>query len=207
MKRWSIGAIAAVSAALAAGTLLMTGPADPSTVRSAEHIDKADDAEDTDAAVGDRRIPLRSRGKLGDRVRELDRTGGNPYAVAARKARTTPETELSARIQSGWVRIGQLLSPYEATDPNAAALRADSRQLLQDLRDLRRHPEAYDWAQLEKRQSDLLARLKASPYASAEMQEIAAHLDQKVADYHAGVFSVVDGAPPDEPTDALKKPE
>jgi hypothetical protein len=194
MKRWWLLGVAALGVAL--GVLLIPRPDSGADVPDRAFVLPADDGplpagpDDPSGPIDPTGAPLglHSGRKLGDAVDQASRAGANPYAAAAAAARDTPQAMAVARSLSGWMQTIRVLKPLLDTDPVVADLLAETEQLNKDLREMRRDPTGWDWADLERRQVDLMNRLRQTPFHDDTMETAFQQVEQNLADLHAGKF-------------------
>ncbi len=107
----------------------------------------------------------------------------NEKAVALQERRAQPDAVWAGKSSAPWSLVRRTLLHTE--DPFGKEVLEKSAGLIQDLRQARRDPDAADFEDLEKRQTELATRIRESDFAS-DPQVVAAldRLDDVFEEYH-----------------------
>ncbi len=111
--------------------------------------------------------------------------GANPMAQRAAARRDTPEARLAAQTTAPWTQVRRELAKAAGDDPTAGALIGDVQTHLDDLRSTQRDPQAIDFDDVARRQSELSARVRQSPYYNSEVERMLVLVEERVKTYQA----------------------
>ncbi|MFT6819814.1 MAG: hypothetical protein ACJATT_003638 [Myxococcota bacterium] len=109
--------------------------------------------------------------------------GANPMAQRAAARRDTPEARLAAQTTAPWTQVRREIAKAAGDDPAASALIGDVQTHLDDLRSTQRDPQAIDFSDVERRQTELSSRVRQSPYHNSEVERMLVLVEERVKTY------------------------
>jgi hypothetical protein len=111
--------------------------------------------------------------------------GANPMAQRAAARRDTPEARLAAQTTAPWTQVRRELTKAAGDDPTAGALIGDVQTHLDDLRSTQRDPQAIDFSDVSRRQAELSARVRQSPFYNSEVERMLVLVEERVKTYES----------------------
>jgi len=107
----------------------------------------------------------------------------NPAAALMLEKRNTPAAKTAARITAPWTQVRRVLNAEGSDEAKAFGEEAD--QMIADLRNMRRTPEDYDFAEIETRMAELTTRIRSSDVANDEVERMLVLVEERMSDYHS----------------------
>jgi len=122
---------------------------------------------------------------------------GNPYSMSLAEARRAPHIQALTRSSTPWRQIARVLKA-KPDDPTATEMAALADQLVDELREARRHPDDVDYDGYEARQQELIGTIRQTHLVDEDIERALAFAEQIMSDYRQGAY--------DEPTEPPTQP-
>ncbi|MBN2799546.1 MAG: hypothetical protein JXX28_10400 [Deltaproteobacteria bacterium] len=114
--------------------------------------------------------------------------GGNPVSAGVEEARQAPEVRAVGMKTASWTEVRRLLMQHQ-DDQDAAELVPAINQLTRDMFDGRREPWNLDYADIERREAELAARLRDRYPNDPSIAKALARIDEVQSQYSSGALA------------------